>query len=57
MDWDDELRRLVEAGPFEAVMAKLEEVLTRLDRLEAKIDEALARIERLERELMEDERG
>ncbi|HII69621.1 hypothetical protein [Methanopyrus kandleri] len=54
---DDELRKLAEAGPFEVTIAKLEEILTRLDRLEAKIDEALARIERLERELREDERG
>ncbi|WP_457620002.1 hypothetical protein [Methanopyrus sp.] len=53
---DDELRKLVETGPFEVVIAKLEETLARLDRLEAKIDEALARIERLERELREDER-
>jgi exonuclease VII small subunit len=53
---DDELQKLVEAGPFEVAIAKLEEILVRLDRLEAKIDEALARIERLERELREDER-
>ncbi|WP_157666110.1 MULTISPECIES: hypothetical protein [unclassified Methanopyrus] len=53
---DDELRKLVEAGPLEVVIAKLEEILMRLDRLEAKIDETLARIERLERELRKDER-
>ncbi|WP_457614188.1 hypothetical protein [Methanopyrus sp.] len=54
---NDELRKLIESGPFEVVAAKLEEVLVRLDRIEVKVDEALARIERLERELRKDERG
>ncbi|MEO2240677.1 MAG: hypothetical protein ABGY09_01250 [Euryarchaeota archaeon] len=47
----DELRERLQAGPFELVAAKLEEVLQRLDRVEAKLDELLARVERLEREL------
>ncbi len=50
----DELRDRLQAGPFEVVAAKLEEVLQRLDRLESKLDELLARVERLERELGEE---